>query len=64
MEKREHCESTVKGPVVQGQDLALAVADEKEVVWKSFMINRNQGTLKFLLNAAVDTLPTATNLRH
>ena len=52
----------MKGLVVQGQEVALASADKQDIVWKSFMINMKQGTLKFLLNVAIYTLPTATNL--
>ena len=34
----------------------------EDVVWKSFMFDIRQGTLKFLLNASIDTLPTGANL--
>ena len=54
----EHVESLA----VQGKFLALAAAEKEDVVWKSYMFNLKQGTLKFLLNAAIDTLPTAANL--
>ena len=47
---------------MQGHYLALASAEKQDIVWKSFMYNLKQGTLKFLLNAAIDTLPTAANL--
>ena len=61
VERREKWENHVKGLAVQGQYLALAAAQKQDVVWKSFMFNMKQGTLKFLLNAAIDTpqqLPT------
>ena len=64
VERREHWENHVKDLVVQGQYLALAAAQKQDVVWKSFMFNMKQGTLKFLLNAAIDTLPTAANLKR
>ena len=63
VEQREHWGNHVKSLVVQGQYLALAAAQKEDVVWKSFMFNMKQGTLKFLLNTAIDTLPTAANLK-
>ena len=62
VENREHWEKHVKELAVQGHYLALASAEKQDIVWKSFMYNLKQGTLKFLLNAAIDTLPTAANL--
>ena len=52
----------VKTLSVQGNFLALAAAEKQDVVWKSYMYNLKQGTLKFLLNALLDTLLTAANL--
>ena len=48
---------------MQGHNLALAAAEKQDLVWKSFMYDLKQGTLKFLLNAGIDTLPTAANLK-
>ena len=48
--------------VQQGRFLALAEAEKEDIVWKSYMFNLKQGTLKFILNASLDTLPTAANL--
>ena len=62
VENREHWENHVKELAVQGHYLELASAEKQDIVWKSFMYNLKQGTLKFLLNAAIDTLPTAANL--
>ena len=47
---------------IQGIVLASAASEREDVVWKSFMYNLKQGTLKFLLNALLDTLLTAANL--
>ena len=52
----------VKTLVQQGNFLALATAENMDVIWKSYMFNLKQGTLKFLINASIDTLPTAANL--
>ena len=32
------------------------------MIWKSYMFDMKKGTLKFLLNASIDTLPTDANL--
>ena len=63
-ENREKWETHVKGLAVQGNFLALASAEKQDIVWKSYMYDLKQGTLKFLLNAAIDTLPTAANLKR
>ena len=52
----------VKTLVQQGNFLALAAAEHEDMIWKSYMFSLKQGTLKFLVNAAIDTLPTAANL--
>ena len=54
----------VKSLSVQGNFLAMAAAEKQDIVWKSSMFNLKQGTLKFLLNASIDTLPTAANLKR
>ena len=46
----------------QGRFLALAETEKEDMVWKYYMFDLKQGTLKFLLNACIDTLPTAANL--
>ena len=61
VERRTKWEEHVKTLAVQGHNLALAAAEKQDLVWKSFMFNLKQGTLKFLLNASIDTLPTAAN---
>ena len=62
--RRENWENHIKELVVQGNFLALAAAEREDVVWKSCMYDLKQGTLKFLLNASIDTLPTAANLKR
>ena len=63
-EKRKKWESHVKEPAVQGNILELASAEKEDIVWKSYMFDLKQGTLKFLLNSSIDTLPTAANLKR
>ena len=62
VERRERWETHMKELTVQGDFLALALAEKEGMVWKSYMYDLKQGTLKFLLNASIDTLPTASNL--
>ena len=59
---REHQLEHVKSLVQQGSYIALAMAENQDIVWKSYMFDLKQGTLKFLLNASIDTLPTQANL--
>jgi len=55
---REHTETLIK----QGHFLCLAMLEKSDIIWKSYMFNLKKGTLKFLLNSCLDTLPTQTNL--
>ena len=58
VERRQKWEEHVKSLTVQGHNLALAAAERQDLVWKSFIFDLKQGTLKFLRNAGIDTLPT------
>ena len=44
--------------------LSLAVAEKQDVLWKSTMFQLKSGTLKFMINASIDTLPTPANLKR
>ena len=52
----------VKALAQQGNFLFLAAMEYEDAIWKSYMFDMKQGTMKFLINAAIDTLPTASNL--
>ena len=54
----------VKGLQVQGNMLNLAAAENQDVLWKSQMFQLKSGTLKFMINASIDTLPTPANLKR
>ena len=54
----------IKSLAVQGKVLELWAAAENDVTWKSYMFNLKSGTLKFLLNASIDTLPSLANLKR
>ena len=64
VKNRDKWENHVKQLAVQGNFLALAAAEKEDIVWKIYMFDLKQGTLKFLLNSAIDTLPTAANLKR
>ena len=53
-----HTQTLVK----QGHLLSIAALEKSDAVWKSYMFDLKKGTMKFLLNACLDTLPTKTNL--
>ena len=63
-EQQKQLACYVKGLTLQGHTLALAAAEKQDAVWKVYMFDLKAGTLKFLLNATIDTLPTAANLRR
>ena len=52
----------IENLVQQGHLLALAMEEAKEFEWKSYCFGLKKGTLKFILNSTLDTLPTKTNL--
>ena len=54
----------VQGLQVQGGMLALAAAEKQDVLWNSTMFQLKSGTLKFMINASIDTLPTPANLKR
>ena len=56
--------SHAKSLTVQGSFLALAAQEQQDSVWKSTMFNLKSGTLKFLLNSSIDTLPSPANLKR
>ena len=55
---REHTETLIK----QGHFLCLAMLENSYMIWKSYMFNLNKGTMIFLLNSCLGTLPAQTNL--
>ena len=54
----------IKSLVKQGDLLELAKCQGTDLTWKSFIFNLKKGTLKFILNATIDTLPTNANLKQ
>ena len=56
----QHVQTLVK----QGHILALSKVEQTDAVWQSYIFNLPKGTMKWILNAAIDTLPTKTNLKQ
>ena len=49
--------------VKQRKVLELSQLEKNDATWKGYIFNLPRGTMKFLLNAAIDTLPTRVNLK-
>ena len=44
--------------VKQGKTLELSQIEKNDATWKGYIYNLPRGTMKFLLNSTIDTLPT------
>ena len=55
----EHVQTLVK----QGKFLELSKCEQNDATWKSYIFNLPKGTMKWLLNSSIDTLPTKANLK-
>ena len=49
--------------VKQGNLLSLAKCQNTDLNWKSYIFNLKKGTMKFILNSTLDTLPHNVNLK-
>ena len=63
-EIQEKLKNHVQTLQVQGPLLSLAIQETEDLLWKKSMFQLKSGTLKFMLNACIDTLPTQANLRR
>ena len=54
----------VGGYVMQGDYLAIHMEEQSCLTWKSFLWDIPQGVLKFAINAGINTLPSADNLKR
>ena len=61
---QEKLKNHVQTLQVQGPLLSLAIQEKEDLLWKKSMFQLKSGTLKFMLNACIDTLPTPANLRR
>ena len=49
--------------LAQGEYLKFCLQEQKDPVWKSYILNLKSGTAKFLINATIHTLSTQNNLK-
>ena len=64
IEEKEKQLEHVKSLAVQGRVLELLMSSQNDVTWRSYMFDLKAGTLKFLMNACIDTLPSLVNLKR
>ena len=62
MEDNEASLTHIKDLFKQGRFLELTQMEQTDATWKSYLYNLPKGTMKFVLNASIDNLPTKANL--
>ena len=56
----EHVQTLIQ----QGKYLELTKLQQSDATWQSFIFNLPKGTMKWVLNSSINTLPTKTNLKQ
>ena len=59
---REKWIKLIEPLLVQGEFMKVVHMENTDVTWKSIIYNVPQGVMKFIVNAAIDSLPTNKNL--
>ena len=54
-----HIQTLVK----QGRFLQLTKLEQTDATWQSYIYNLPKGTMKWVLNSTIDTLPSKANLK-
>ena len=54
----------VKNLIKQGNIIELMHVEQVEATWQSYIFNLPKGTMKFLINCSIDTLPSKANLKQ
>ena len=49
---------------VQGNMLSIVAKEKVDILWKSSVFDLKSGTVKFMMNASIDTLPTPVTLKR
>ena len=49
--------------ISQGRFLDLSLQEKRDATWKSYIYNLSKGTMKWILNSTVNSLPTLSNLK-
>ena len=64
MEENQNMFSHGQTLIKQGKFLELTKVQSTDATWQSYIYNLPKGTMKWLLNSSIDTLPTKANLRQ
>ena len=64
VDENENILSHVTTLIKQGHFLKLTKVEQTDATWKSYIFNLPRGTMKWVLNSSIDTLPTKTNLKQ
>ena len=63
VEEKEKMLEHVQKLLKQGKFLRMSKCEETDATWKNFLYNLPKGTMKWVLNSSIDTLPTKVNLK-
>ena len=62
-DESENIYEKAKSLIQQGRFIEMTLLEKSDAAWKSFIYQLPQGTMKWILNSAIDTLPTLSNLK-
>ena len=62
-EQSEANATHLSGLLKQGEFLAITLQEKQDATRQSYLHNLEKGTMKFILNACINTLPTQDNLK-
>ena len=63
-DNQNYWKDKIKPLLIQGNLMKLLIEQEENITWKSIIYSLPKGVMKFAINAAMDTLPTFTNLQR
>ena len=64
LQENERIFEHVQTLMQQGNYLELTKLQGSDAIWQSFIFNLPRGTMKWILNSSINTLPTKTNLKQ
>ena len=62
-EQSEATATHLCGLLKQGEFLAITLQEKQDATWQPYLHNLKKGSMKFILNACINTLPTHVNLK-
>ena len=63
-DNQNYWKDKIKPLLIQGNLMKLLIEQEENITWESIIYSLPKGVMKFVINAAMDTLPTFTNLQR